>query len=137
MCNLYNTKKYVTYLRALNQTSNHELVLEKGRRIIKLNQEAWIKLYIDLNTELTTNAKINFEKDFFKLINNSVFLKTMEYVKKHIDINFATTEREEIIRCQNEITTQRNDWQQKFVGNENEEGKSSNKQVSIFQQESR
>ena len=137
MCNLYNTKKYVTYLRALNQTSNHELVLEKGRRIIKLNQEAWIKLYIDLNTELTTNAKINFEKDFFKLINNSVFLKTMEYVKKHIDINFATTEREEIIRYQNEITTQRNDWQQKFVGNENEEGKSSNKQVSIFQQESR
>lgn len=137
MCNLYNTKKYVTYLRALNQTSNHGLVLEKGRRIIKLNQEAWIKLYIDLNTELTTNAKINFEKDFFKLINNSVFLKTMEYVKKHSDINFATTEREEIIRYQNEITTQRNDWQQKFVGNENEEGKSSNKQVSIFQQESR
>ena len=92
-CNLYDKKNYVVHIRSLKQPLNHGLVLKKVPRVIQFNQEAWLITYIDTNTELRKQAKNDFEKDFFKLMNNSVFGKTIENVRKHRDIKLVTADK--------------------------------------------
>ena len=66
------------HIRALKQALNHELILKKVHRVIQFKQKAWLKAYIDMKTELRKNAQNEFEKNFFKQINNSVFRKKTE-----------------------------------------------------------
>ena len=65
------------------------LILRKVLKVIRFKQKDWLKLYFHINTKLRQKAQNIFEKDFFKLINNVVFGKTMENVRKYREIEIA------------------------------------------------
>ena len=89
VCNLYDNNNYAVHIRSLKQTLDNRLILRKVHRVILFNQEAWLQEYIDMNTELRKQAKNDFEKVFFKLMNNCVFGKTMENIRKHNNIKLV------------------------------------------------
>ena len=90
---MHNKKIYVVHIESLKQALNDGLKLKRVHRIIEFNQKAWLKPYIDMNTELTKLAKDDFEKDLFKLMNNAVFRKIMENIRKHRDIKLVATDK--------------------------------------------
>ena len=93
VCNIDNKENYVVHIRALKQALNHGLILKRVHKVILFNQKAWLKPYIDMNTKLRTEVKNDFEKDFFKQMNNAIFGRTMENVRKHRDIKLTLNSR--------------------------------------------
>ena len=104
VANVLDKTEYLIDMINLEQALNYGLVLRKVHRLIKFNQNVWLKPYIDMNTDLKKKSKNDFEKDFFKLMNNAVFGKTMKNEKIHRDItNLSQQKRKETIWCQNQI----------------------------------
>ena len=102
IANLNHKTEYVIHIRNLKQAINHKFLFKKVHKVIKFNQNAWLKSYIDMNTDLRKKKRSKkwLWKRFFKLMNNSVFRKTMENVRKHRDIKPFTTERGRIYQNQ-------------------------------------
>ena len=88
--NLKDKKNYLIHIQVLDQALRHGLVLERIHRATEFNQTNWMKPYIDFNTKLRTAAANDFKIDFFKLMNNSVFGKTMENIRRHRNIKLVT-----------------------------------------------
>jgi len=82
----FDKERYVVYLENLQFYLDHGMVLNKVHRVITFKQAKWMEPYILFNTQMRTKAKNDFEKDFYKLMNNSVFGKTMENVRKYKNI---------------------------------------------------
>ena len=95
--NLQDKTEYVIHIRNLKHALNHGLVSKKVYRVIKFNQNAWLKPYINVNTDLRKKAKNDFEKDFFKLMNNAVFGKNYGKQNKTEMLNLSLQKEEQII----------------------------------------
>ena len=93
IANLHDKTKHVIHIKNLKQALIHGLVLKKVQRVIKFNLEAWLKTHIDMNAKLRKKAENNFEKNFFKLMSNAIFVKTMENMRKYGDIKLVITDR--------------------------------------------
>ena len=112
VCHLNDKKNYIVHINVLKQALDHELKLGKVYRVIEFEQETWLKEYIDVNTELRKKATNDFEKDFFKLMNNAVFGKTMENVRKHRDIKLVKTDKK-----RNKLVSEPNFHTMKLIDN--------------------
>ena len=100
---LMDKKKYVLQISALKFYLQHGLKLKKIQRIISFKQSNFLKPYIDFNTEKRKQSKTDFEKDLFKLMNNAVYGKTMEDVRKHTEFDLISTP-ERFQKCVNSPT---------------------------------
>ena len=92
--NLRNKTKYVLHYRNLQLYLSLGTKLKKIHRMLKFKKSDWMKKYIDFNTEKGKNATKDFEKDFFKLMINSVYGKAMENLRKRINVRFVNNEKD-------------------------------------------
>ena len=93
LCTLEDKDHYVLHYRNLKLYLSLGLQLKKIHAVIEFEQEAWLKPYIDFNTRRRMEAKTEFEKTFYKILNCSVFGKLMECQRKHLDVEMTNNEK--------------------------------------------
>ena len=97
---LFDKKNYITHYRNLQFYLDQGMVIKKVNKVLEFDQECWMEPYITMNTEFRKKAKNDFEKMFYKLMNNSVFGKTMENIKKRINFKLIkSNENEKLRKC--------------------------------------
>ena len=89
---VFDKNNYAIHIYALKQALNHGSIIKKSTLVISFNHSTWLKLYIDMNTELRTKAKNDFEKGYFKLKNNAAYGNTMENIRKQRDIRLVNND---------------------------------------------
>ena len=90
---LNKKETFVLHYRNLQLYSDLGSKVKKVHSVLEFNQSPWLRQYIDFNAQKRTQAKNSFEKDFFKLMNNSVFGKTMENLRKRVDVKIVMDEK--------------------------------------------
>jgi len=86
---------YIVHYKNLQFYLKQGMKLKRVHRVLEFEQECWMEAYIRMNTEFKKNAKNNFERDFYKLMNNSVFGKTMENLRNRVDIKIVRSDEKE------------------------------------------
>ena len=105
MCDVTNKTKHMTHYRAFKIYINMGMKVTKIHTIYRFKQSAWLAKYIDHNTQRRTQAKTNFEKDLYKLMNNAFFGKTMENVRNRTNLEFDNhSEIDQIIKRQSKLS---------------------------------
>lgn len=104
--NLYDKFEYVIHFVHLQTCMKNGLILKKIHRVIKFKQSPYLKQYIDMNTELRKKAKSKFEQDFFKLLNNSIFGKTLEDPEKRVDVKLVNQWNDDRNKTRKNITAE-------------------------------
>ena len=120
--NLHEKTEYVVHIKSLKQALDHGLISKKVHKVTKFNQNAWLKSYIDMNTDLRKKAENDFEKDFFKLMNNAVFVKTMENVRKHRGIELERRKKKKLFSVRTKLSYYKV-FHRKLIGNRNEKNR--------------
>ncbi|XP_022794378.1 uncharacterized protein LOC111333124 [Stylophora pistillata] len=92
VCTLNEKKKYIVHHETLKLYKSLGMKIGKIHRVISFDESPWMREYIDLNTDLRAKAQNDFEKDYFKLMNNSCFGKTMENIRKRVDVRLVNSE---------------------------------------------
>ena len=88
ICDWTDKKNYLVHYRMLKFYVRYGMVVDKIHEIISFKQSKWLEKYINFNTLKRNKAKNDFEKDFYKLLNNAFYGKTMENVRNRLGLNF-------------------------------------------------
>ena len=105
ICDLSDKKFYLIHYRMLKFYIRHGMVVDKVHNIISFEQSKWLEKYFSFNTQKRNKAKNDFEKDFYKLLNNAFYGKTMENVRNRLKIKFIKKDDyREIIKQQSKLT---------------------------------
>ena len=105
ICDWSNKKNYLVHYRMLKFYNRHGMIIDKVHNIISFRQSRWLEKYINFNTQKRNKAKNDFEKDFYKLLNNAFYGKTMENVRNRLQIKFIKNDdHKEIIKQQSKLT---------------------------------